>query len=53
MQPSAEEYPRWWQWPTVLSLDAPVDPDDLAALERIADSTFSAKVWSWRERKRV
>ncbi len=24
MQPSAEEYPRWWQWPTVLSLDAPV-----------------------------
>lgn len=24
MQPSAEEIPRWWQWPTVLSLDAPV-----------------------------
>jgi hypothetical protein len=24
VQPSAEEIPRWWQWPTVLSLDAPV-----------------------------
>jgi hypothetical protein len=24
VQPSAEEFPRWWQWPTVLSLDAPV-----------------------------
>ena len=24
MQPSAAERPRWWQWPTILSLDAPV-----------------------------
>ncbi len=23
MQPSAEATPRWWQWPTILSLDAP------------------------------
>jgi hypothetical protein len=24
VQPSAEDRPRWWQWPTILSLDAPV-----------------------------
>jgi len=24
VQPSSAETPRWWQWPTVLSLDAPV-----------------------------
>ena len=23
MQPSSAETPRWWQWPTILSLDAP------------------------------
>ncbi|HEY4988495.1 MAG TPA: hypothetical protein VII09_01740, partial [Opitutaceae bacterium] len=23
MQPSADSRPRWWLWPTILSLDAP------------------------------
>ena len=41
MQPSAEQIPRWWLWPTILSLDAPAV---VLAWQRMLASAASVRV---------